>query len=439
MRKYSIKQNLPQQRYALSASWKTLVGNIIGIISAICLILFVVKLIDPNWFILAGVRRSLFVFIPFVLLIIRSTVLGRSRYPERWVMIGIIGIIYLFGWDQALRAYPGLGLARPPLFIYSLILAAIILVSLYMLGRSKSNFGLFVKKLLKRVAHVDQLIQTEKQAEIEEEKAKNDRFSEAHQVISRIPVLGWLSRQFVKQGKFYSFALLFCVAILVSANVPFLGQLRGDDEFHLYNVGKGFMETGKCVAWNFLYDSSGYAYPGNCEISALISVFFRIFGVSILSAKLPFLLFSIANIFLIYALVKKICNKHLALILAVFFVTNSFFIFYSNFIRAYSLLITYSLLIFLLLIKIFETKRLIKVIAYSGIIIALLYLGYLGRTTFLTLVPPMFLLIWYRFYLLIFSKVKKVIFFCATALMLLLSTIVLYKLIQKFNNLIIEN
>lgn len=428
MKHTSIKVNLLQTNKRKLRNWKKVFARIFTVVIAITIVAAVVRFIDRDLFIFAGIRRSIFIFVPFALLIFRNTVLVSSQLSRKWVFVGILGLAYLLGWSVAIHEFPEVEIGHPPLLSYFIILLVVLLVSAIVRFRQKRTLWKIVKNTQKKVSSISKIEQAEKRREEQFEMGRYAQTRKAHPIINKIPIANKLYRFISAQGTFYAWGLLLSVVMLVVLSVPLMGRFIGGDEFHIYNTGKGLIETSRCVAWNFLYDAPGYVYEGECFVSAIVSVFYRIFGVSLFSAKLPFLLFSILNVFLLYSLVKKLINKKLALLIVFFYITNPFFVWHTNYIRVYVILVTLSLVIFLSILSLIRTKNLRAIIGYVLLISLSFYFGLVGRISFISLLPGVLTIIIIKTVSLIESKnVRRLfytlIFVSATTLALFYSQI----------------
>ncbi|MFH2097684.1 MAG: glycosyltransferase family 39 protein, partial [bacterium] len=378
-----------------------------GIVAASLLILLRFILFrEIDWLGKIDVILTLLILIDFLILV---TILNepKLKVEKFWLWVLIILWFYNIVWGVSLKyfPYPGIQEFNATLY-YSVILLG--LMSLRFVRKKIYNyFTLLIKENIK--------IENENSKEKIIEMARQNEFTNKFKTVNKIPFIRNIASFFYKQGNYYSLGLIIAVIVLIALSLPLFGRFLNDDEFHLFNVGKGIVETHQCIAWNFLQDAPGYSYPNDCLISNVISVFFLIFGTSLFSAKIPFLIFSVINVFLLYFLGKKIFNKNIALALILFYCTNPFFVYHAGYIRIYAMLITFSLLVFIYILKLFEKNKdniYSKTILYTIILISLLFIGYKLRITFITIVPGTLLLISIKVISLIKNKSLKTYLFC---------------------------
>jgi len=306
----------------------------------------------------------------------------KSKNEKIWFWILIIALFFTIIWEIGLKDFPSIGIYKFNISQYYFIIV-LGLLSLKLVREKISKYFSSIKKANENIEN-----QVAKEKFFESKRVS--KFARKYTAINKIPVVNNIAKFFYKQGKYYSIGIIVAVVLLIILSLPLSGRFLNGDEFHLYNVAQGIVETNQCtIAWNFLQDAPGYIYPNDCTISSIISIFFVIFGSSLFSAKVPFLIFSIVNVFLLYYLGKKLLNKGIAFTLIIFYCTNPFFVYHAGYIRVYALLITLSLLIFIFVLKLFEKYKEIKyknnIIELTAILL-LLFIGYKLRITFAPLV-----------------------------------------------------
>ena len=159
------------------------------------------------------------------------------------------------------------------------------------------------------------------------------------------------------------FLMLFIVALGLTLRVWNLSYLQGSDNFNL-------------ISAKSLYDSGSFAYSRNIDITYTIFILFKIFGLSLVAARIPFILIGTISIVMIY-LLGKFFNKKIALLSSFMLAINPMAIETSSFMREYSMIMFINLLSFLWLLKLYEKyKKNIK----------LFFFHYLSTFTVLSLI-----------------------------------------------------
>lgn len=210
-------------------------------------------------------------------------------------------------------------------------------------------------------------------------------------------------KKFSWKKKYLPFLLVF--GVLVGLSIPLWFKFMSEDGWHIYSVAKGFLETGQCVAWSFLYDAPGYYYSSNCFVAIYLSGFFAIFGESVVVAKIALLPITFLVLLVAYLLVKKLFDRHLALLVVVFFATNPFFIFTANYVRVYIFIFLAAFLLYYLMFKWLEIEdyNWRKILGFLLAIGLLMFVGFEMRAFFISLLPAVVLIVTFK--LLRFSKV----------------------------------
>lgn len=187
--------------------------------------------------------------------------------------------------------------------------------------------------------------------------------------------------------------LLVLVIIVVLGGVLRFHNLAkhsfwGDEFFHVFSAQE-LIEQGKP------YLPSGHLYERAYSYTWLVSLFFRVFGVSEFSARLPSVLFGILVIPLVYFFVSRFSNRTAALISAFLIAFSPDGILYSQQCRMYTLFqLLYLCSVFLLWEALKDTGRRKKII---GCIFITVYLFALHIHEFAALLFPaavIYLLIW---------------------------------------------
>lgn len=96
------------------------------IIVYVSILLFIVKISSPGLPFISGIRRSVLLFIPFTLLVIRNAFLKQGPDRIRWSVIGFIGLLYILAWRWSIETFAKINIGQPPLMIYSAILLPVI-------------------------------------------------------------------------------------------------------------------------------------------------------------------------------------------------------------------------------------------------------------------------------------------------------------------------
>lgn len=408
---------------------------VIALFLIILLRLFLFR--EINWLGKIDIILTFFILLDLLILI---SILNQPKLKleKTWFWILIILLFFNTIWEVAEKGYSSIGVYEFDVHIYYII----IFIGLILLKFVRQHIYKYFILIKKVVRNIDIENNQEKIAEL----TRQNKFSQKYKLTNKIPLVRNVARYFYKQGKYYSLGIIIAVVLLVALSIPLFGRFLNDDEFHLFNVAKGLIETKQCVAWNFLYDAPGYLYSNNCSVSSIISIFFIIFGTSLVSAKMPFLILSVINIFLLYSLGKKLINKFVAIALILFYSTNPFFAYHAGYIRVYALLITITLLILILILKLFEQYRKAKYkknIIEMAVISLLLYFGYKLRITFLPLISGTLLLMLIKTINFIkYRKIRKYLYYFIPICSLLIVLLIdhnkyifgsFYKLSGRFN------
>ena len=232
-----------------------------------------------------------------------------------------------------------------------------------------SGFTIFYTN--KNVINVE--IENEKINETEMEQERDGKFHKTFQKINKIPILKSVLAWMYKEGWGYVsilFLILLTGFILRSWN---LNYLQGSDNFNLL------------AAKNFA-NNNHFIYSRDLQLTYLVGFLFKIFGVSFVVAKTPFVIIGTISIFLIYALGKTI-NKKVGLLSAALLALSPFAIEQSSIIREYSEILMWSIITIYFLLNLYikhgcAPKLFIKkYITYVSVISMFVYLyGYITNT-----------------------------------------------------------
>lgn len=112
-------------------------------------------------------------------------------------------------------------------------------------------------------------------------------------------------------------ALLSVVAAIVFVSAIFPNNWMMPDEVHIFTSATGFMNTGQLYKWDFRSDElSDIRYAGTAPVTVLVSIFFRLFGVSVLTGRLPAAIAGVLMVISAYYIFRKWFKNPLIAIIA---------------------------------------------------------------------------------------------------------------------------
>jgi uncharacterized membrane protein len=150
---------------------------------------------------------------------------------------------------------------------------------------------------------------------------------------------------------------------------------------------EGFFVPMRDSMGSFREPSSGMHYDTFPMISIVVGFFFKIFGESLIVARLVNILFSLASVFVFYLLVKELFNKEsLALISAFLAAINPLYVFFSHNIQVVNPGLFFMLLGALFFIKWIKSE--LKTHNYLYIATFSVVLGAITKYTFLVIAIP---------------------------------------------------
>lgn len=176
-------------------------------------------------------------------------------------------------------------------------------------------------------------IEDEARQEKLEENLRKMEFGEKYPRINRVWGVRWIAKGVYKEGGWYSGGLTLIVGIYFFVQFSMF-QYPGnypDEYFHIL-AGKSLVETG---AFPILYNS-GEGYIRGAAVSYLVALFFTIFGMSLVVAKLVPISLGFINLLLLSKISKYIILSNIIrLILLLTFVLSSWLVLNHFYVRHY--------------------------------------------------------------------------------------------------------
>lgn len=185
----------------------------------------------------------------------------------------------------------------------------------------------------------------EKQAELREENARRENFSERFPAISKIPILGWIAKKVYAEGVWYG--LGFSVFVMLGYYlrvVNLVGLSPQIDEFAHMFAAKALLEGA----------SIGSIYSRSLIVVTLpVLLSYKLFGVSILAAKYAAILGNSLAMFPLYGLMRRV-NKKVAILAVALYATSPWMILVGRIVREYSFHPLIALLLTISFLKLYE-------------------------------------------------------------------------------------
>ncbi len=244
---------------------------------------------------------------------------------------------------------------------------------------------------------VEKEIEDEKTKEEDKEKKRKEEFDKKFPRINKIWGLRSIVKWMYKEGGGYSLALIGIVVLGFLLRIWNLDYLQGSDNFNL-------------ISAKALYQGNNIIYNRNLDLTYLIFLSFKTFGLSLASSKIPTVIIGTTSILLIYFLGKNI-DKKTGIFSAILLAISPVAIEKSTWVREYC----FNFLILLVVILFFSYKYKINKKEYSlkdvkrfvmNSIICLIILGgycFLSKNTTFSLV----LLIVGTYFMILFNRIYK--------------------------------
>lgn len=157
--------------------------------------------------------------------------------------------------------------------------------------------------------------------------------------------IGCNVRQSIKKSDFAIAAIMmvayyFILSYRIEAN-PRMTM----DEMYALDVGGGFLHTGRGLKWNFVDNCSYGEYSRAWIFYAIVGLFYKLFGINIITARMVSVIFGVLFVMLVYFVLRNLLTQCQAVVATIAICFNSTIIICFRTARMYSMVLSVSIVL----------------------------------------------------------------------------------------------